>query len=470
LEAQPVEPKALFSKYDVIDVIESQKGQLRVAYSRLTDDQAMDETTIQRIKTAYMLDVPVLKTDEMYCVESKTRIDVSRNPNRIFFGTGPVMEDATELTVHIPFGGDPEVFDVAPSAFNSRIAQGAVEGNEVLLRAVVSDSTYDVQGYIDSEVKQINWALTQLREKHAYASQELEGALRQAVAARKRSIESRVNVVANLKIPLRPSATAVALPVPQRSVHESAVPTTPQKTHREVFISHASEDKPYVEPLARALEAAGVSVWYDKTSIGWGDDIRSSIDNGLLNCDYGVVVFSKAFLGKKKWTEYEVTALFGLETVARKRILPIWHDVTYEDVLKYSPALAQRRAKSSVDDSNEEIVYGVLSMLGRARSAPPTSVPNASTAVDWPGGKKTSAVAYASYEIGGLKPEKIELYIRRSPSGGDRFVFESTPGDELEGTRQEIATKYAMVDRNLRMSGYQRRNFSGGGEYPEFSL
>lgn len=466
--------KALFSKHDVYNVIESQKQRLKEAYLRLPENEAMDETAIQRTKAEYMLDVPVLKTDEMYCVESKTKVDVSRNPNRIFFGTGPVMEDATELIVHIPFDGDPGVFNIAPSAYNSQIAQGEVHGNEVLLRVIVSDSNYDVQGHIDREVAQINWALTHLREKNEYTSQELEGALRQAVAARKRSIESRGNVVGNLKIPLRPTAppqTPTSPPVLQKKVPEPASPATPKKAHRwEVFISHASEDKPYVEPLAKALETAGVSVWYDKTSIGWGDDIRASIDNGLLNCDYGVVVFSKAFLGKKKWTEYEVSALFGLETVDKKRILPIWHEVTYEDVLKYSPALAQRRAKSSVDDSNDEIVNGVLSMLGRPRLAAPPLTANASSAVVWPGGKKTVAIAHAFYETTGPNAKKVELYVRRSPNGKDTFTFEDAVGAEHEGTRQDIAIKYALADKTLTMSGYQRRNVSGGGEYPEFNL
>jgi hypothetical protein len=51
----------------------------------------------------------------------------------------------------------------------------------VLLRVIVSDGNYDVQGHIDREVAQINWALTHLREKNEYTSQELEGALRQTV-------------------------------------------------------------------------------------------------------------------------------------------------------------------------------------------------------------------------------------------------------------------------------------------------
>ena len=52
---------------------------------------------------------------------------MSRIPNRIVFGSGPIMEDVTELTVHIPFEGDPGVFNIAPSAYNSRIAEGEVE-------------------------------------------------------------------------------------------------------------------------------------------------------------------------------------------------------------------------------------------------------------------------------------------------------------------------------------------------------
>ena len=60
------------------------------------------------------------------------------------------------------------------------------------------------------------------------------------------------------------------------------------------FVSHSSVDKPYVEPLVKALEAAGISVWFDKIAMEWGDSLRSEIDRGLAACRYGIVVFSKA--------------------------------------------------------------------------------------------------------------------------------------------------------------------------------
>lgn len=67
----------------------------------------------------------------------------------------------------------------------------------------------------------------------------------------------------------------------------------------DVFVSHATEDKLYVEPLVKALEAAEIKVWYDRVTLEWGDDLRPAIDRGLANCRFGIVVFSKAFLAKK---------------------------------------------------------------------------------------------------------------------------------------------------------------------------
>ena len=265
-------PKLLFAKYDVFNVLEGQKNRLKEAYLALSDNEALDEDAIQRLKAENMLDVPVLKTAEMSYEENKTKIDARRLPDRIFFpGAGPDMEDAAELIIHIPFDGDPSVFNIAPSAYNSRIAQGEVVGQELLLRLIVVDSNYDIQGHIDREVQQFNWALTYLREKHEYFSQELGAVLAQAVAKRKRAMESRLNIGGRLNIPQRqavqPTLTSGAL------AQTAPVKPAPQKQGKkwDVFISHASEDKPYVEPLAKALEAAGVSVWYDRQAgIGVG--------------------------------------------------------------------------------------------------------------------------------------------------------------------------------------------------------
>ena len=88
----------------------------------------------------------------------------------------------------------------------------------------------------------------------------METALRQVVAQRKRAIESRGNVRSGLRIPVRqssPSSEKSAVSPVAPSKAERRVSPTPRAGDRppqwDVFISHASEDKVYVEPLVEAL-------------------------------------------------------------------------------------------------------------------------------------------------------------------------------------------------------------------------
>jgi hypothetical protein len=135
-----------------------------------------------------------------------------------------------------------------------------------------------------------------------------------------------------------------------------------QEKQYDVFLCHASEDKSFVEPLAQALKAAGIKVWYDNFRLDWGDNLRPSIDRGLASSRYGIVIFSKAFLGKKKWTEHELNGLFAKEG-EEKVILPIWHNITREDVLPYSPSLADRLAIKTAELSIDQIVEKVKNVL-----------------------------------------------------------------------------------------------------------
>ena len=112
----------------------------------------------------------------------------------------------------------------------------------------------------------------------------------------------------------------------------------------DAFISHASEDKDtFVRPLAEALTNLGFLVWYDEFSLKVGDSLRQTIDGGLTNSNYGIIVLSTAFF-KKNWTNYELDGLTAREIEGKKVILPVWHDINKSDVLKFSPPLANKVA------------------------------------------------------------------------------------------------------------------------------
>lgn len=131
----------------------------------------------------------------------------------------------------------------------------------------------------------------------------------------------------------------------------------------DAFLCHASEDKrKFVRPLALALKSKGLKVWYDEFTLKVGDSLRRSIDKGLANSRYGIVVISRNFL-RKEWPQRELDGLAALEVDGRKIILPVWHEIEANGVRKYSPTLADRVATSS-KKGVDKVVADLMKAMG----------------------------------------------------------------------------------------------------------
>ncbi|GAB3193590.1 hypothetical protein GCM10027261_09460 [Geodermatophilus arenarius] len=132
----------------------------------------------------------------------------------------------------------------------------------------------------------------------------------------------------------------------------------------DLFLSHASEDKStLVRPLAQYLADQGVNVWYDEFSLTVGDSLSRSIDAGLAKAKYGLVVLSKKFF-EKAWPEYELRGLVSREIAARgKVILPVWFGVSHDEVLNFSPPLADKKAVVADGKSLEEVAFEILQAI-----------------------------------------------------------------------------------------------------------
>jgi hypothetical protein len=116
-----------------------------------------------------------------------------------------------------------------------------------------------------------------------------------------------------------------------------------------IFLSHASEDKETLADELAFILNEKHTVWYDRYRISGGDSLRRSIDRGLRACDFGVVILSPNFF-RKSWTNAEVDALFALEDLTRKIIIPVWFNLDFEAVKNHSPLLASRYG---IDGSQE---------------------------------------------------------------------------------------------------------------------
>ncbi len=209
-----------------------------------------------------------------------------------------------------------------------------------------------------------------------------------------------------------------------------------------LFISHASEDKThFVEPLVEALCSNGFEVWYDKYELTIGDSLLKKISQGLQECDYGVVVLSPDFF-RKKWTRAELDGLFAIESAERKVILPIWKDVSVEEVTGFSPILAGRLGVSTT----EGIEY-VVAQIRRAveaadRVASFSSIENT-----------VSRFRSLDQEIGGTKRAKALA----SSFEGVRVVADAAKG-LLSGVRESVV-QLAGASMNIEIKIVNESDF-----------
>jgi hypothetical protein len=135
---------------------------------------------------------------------------------------------------------------------------------------------------------------------------------------------------------------------------------SPESHAWDLFISHASEDKePLVRPLATELSRLGLRVWYDEFSLRAGDSLSASIDRGLAESEVGLVVISPSFMAKP-WPRKELAGLVAGQVGRDQLILPIWFNVSRDEVLAFSPTLADMVALVAVDSSLSDLALRIL--------------------------------------------------------------------------------------------------------------
>ena len=137
----------------------------------------------------------------------------------------------------------------------------------------------------------------------------------------------------------------------------------------DAFLSHASEDKgAVVGPLASALSARGHTVWYDEFQLTAGDHLTAALDRGLARCRFGAVILSSHFF-EKPWPQMELAGLLALETSdGRKRILPIRHGLSQQELVARSPLLGGR-VSVSTDLGIPAVVDALVAAKGKGTTA-----------------------------------------------------------------------------------------------------
>lgn len=87
-------------------------------------------------------------------------------------------------------------------------------------------------------------------------------------------------------------------------------------------------------------------MWYDEFTLRIGDSLNETINRGLARSWYGVVILSPHFF-QKRWPQSELNGMVAKESTGQKVILPVWHHITHQEILRFAPILADKLATNS---------------------------------------------------------------------------------------------------------------------------
>src|SRR5579862_8382344 len=91
---------------------------------------------------------------------------------------------------------------------------------------------------------------------------------------------------------------------------------------RKVFLSYRSIDRERVRTVAEALLAKGIDAWWDAWEISPGDNFVAKINEGLEQCECGVVFLSSDAL-TGAWQQDEITILKTYAVDEKRPLIPV---------------------------------------------------------------------------------------------------------------------------------------------------
>lgn len=138
-----------------------------------------------------------------------------------------------------------------------------------------------------------------------------------------------------------------------------------QSKEYDVFISYVQSDSSeYVDKLEIALKQYDIQVWRDKSNMRIGQSMTQAIENGLTKSKLAIVVISPNYL-HKYWTNFELDGIFSKQGVTGEQmILPIWNNVSAEEIASKRPSLANLLAWNTNVDTVDDIVQELRELLG----------------------------------------------------------------------------------------------------------
>lgn len=130
----------------------------------------------------------------------------------------------------------------------------------------------------------------------------------------------------------------------------------------DAFLCHAWADREHAATEFHvALCEEGVHVWFSENDLILGTNLPRELDRGIACSHVGIVLVTQAMLAALRtggFAEHELGAL-----LSTGRVVPVCHQVTYDQLKSESPLLASRAGLSTEGSSFSEVAAKIADSL-----------------------------------------------------------------------------------------------------------
>ena len=200
---------------------------------------------IEKFKThlvdMYRLDSPIIDEDKSYTKQSEIDVDVSRDTERFFInGGGPHYVRGLEISYHMPFVGDPDLFRYVPSSFTYNPPCADVTNNEIIVKVSETDSRIDhiereFERNFDKIKRWLSWTSEDVEEFNRSLPNQIEGKINE----RKDRLIRHNALASKLRFPLKKredSTNTYTIPEVKRKITPKPVATTSSKMEQSISL------------------------------------------------------------------------------------------------------------------------------------------------------------------------------------------------------------------------------------------
>lgn len=247
--------KPLFAKYDLGASLQQAEHKLKAAVDTYSSDallSANEADLVDHFVEEYAVSPIRLIEAEIHADTAEAKIDVT---GRFEYGGFPgerVVVSGTTATLHVPFEGDPELFEFVASTRTFNQPYGVVRGRELVLSftGTPKDMTR-AKAELESDLANVRKHVDWIAKDVTAFNERLPGVVQSAVVARKKRLLDQDNLAASLGYPLRRRDDApqtYSVPAKRKAVQPRRKPGAGSR-----FVPEPALDKATYEAILNVL-------------------------------------------------------------------------------------------------------------------------------------------------------------------------------------------------------------------------